>query len=64
VGRISPARREPSCCFAMRGARADGVRDEGEKNALSGTASRRQLAPETFDKIVEVGAMMQRPPNA
>jgi len=64
VAALSPALRETSFCFAMRVAMADGVMDEGEKNALSGTASRMQLAPDTFDKIIEVVAMMQRPASA
>jgi tellurite resistance protein len=64
AGKLSPALRETAFCFAMRIAMADGVLDDGEKAALSGTAARLELAPETFGKIVDVVAMMQRPATA
>ncbi|MEO0939821.1 MAG: tellurite resistance TerB family protein [Pseudomonadota bacterium] len=64
VQTLSPALRETSFCFAMRVAMADGVMDEGEKNALSGTASRMELPQEVFQQIITVVGMMQRPATA
>jgi len=61
---LSPALRETAFCFAMRVAMADGVLDEGEKDALAGTASLMQLDQDAFGKIVDVVGMMQRPATA
>lgn len=61
---LSPALCETAFCFAMRVAMADGVLDEGERDALSGTAALMQLDQDAFAKIVEVIAMMQRPATA
>lgn len=61
---LSPALRETALCFAMRIAFADGRVEEGERNSLARTATHMEIAMPTFEKIIEVVAMMQRPPNA
>jgi len=61
---LSPALRETAFCFAMRVAMADGFLDEKEKDVLAGTAQRMQLSRETFENVLHVITMMQRPASA
>ena len=64
AGKLSLALRETSFCFAARIAFADGRIDQGERNSLAQTAIHMQIAPEVCERIIEVVAMMQRPPSA
>lgn len=53
--------RETAMCFAIRMALADGVIEDGEKASLSQTGHFMEIPPETFGKMFEVLAMLQRP---
>jgi len=57
---LSGPLRETAMCFAMRVALADGSLAESEKETVAGMASALKLAPDSFAKILEVTAMMQR----
>lgn len=61
---LTPELGETALCFAMRIALADGVVDEGERNALALTGQVLGVPPQTFGKILEIVAMMQRPAMA
>ena len=61
---LTPALSETALCFAMRIALADGIVEEGERNALALTAQTLGIHPDTFGKILEIVAMMQRPAMA
>lgn len=60
AARLSPGLRETAMCFAMRVALADGSLSESEQATVAGMASLLDLPPESFAKIFEVTAMMQR----
>ncbi|MEO1292281.1 MAG: tellurite resistance TerB family protein [Pseudomonadota bacterium] len=61
---LSPKLRETAMCFALRIALADGVIEDGEKASLSQTGQHMGISPEMFGVMLEVIAMMQRPPTA
>ncbi len=61
---LSPKLRETAMCFAIRTALADGVLDENEKMVLVKMGESLGLPQETFMKIFDVMAMMQRAPEA
>lgn len=54
--------RETAMCFAIRMALADGVIEDGEKASLAQTGHYMDIPPETFGKMLEVLAMLQRAP--
>ena len=54
--------RETAMCFAIRMALADGVIEDGEKASLAQTGHHMDIPPETFGKMFEVLAMLQRAP--
>ena len=63
ASKLSQPLRETAMCFAIRMALADGVIEEGEKNSLAQTGHFMEIPPETFGKMLEVLAMLQRPPE-
>lgn len=58
---LTPKMVETAMCFAIRTALADGVLEQSEKDTLIAMGSRLALPPETFTKIFDVMAMLQRP---
>ena len=63
ASQLSQPLRETAMCFAIRMALADGKVEEGEKNSLAQTGHFMEIPPETFQKMLEVLAMLQRPPE-
>lgn len=61
---LSPALRETALCFAARIALADGRVDDNERKALILIGERMGIPEQTFLKVLEVIAMLQRPPTA
>ena len=63
AAQLSQPLRETAMCFAIRMALADGKIEEGEKNSLAQTGHYMEIPPESFGKMLEVLAMLQRPPE-
>ncbi len=61
---LSPKLRETAMCFAIRTALADGVLEDNEKKMLVTMGESMGIPQETFMKIFDVMAMMQRAPGA
>lgn len=60
---MSMQMRETALLFAMRIALADGRIDDGEQNVLIGMGERFEIPQETFMKMFDVVAMLQRRPD-
>ncbi|MEM9724455.1 MAG: tellurite resistance TerB family protein [Pseudomonadota bacterium] len=61
AGELTMPLRETAMCFALRMALADGKIEDGEKASLSQTGHYMEIPPETFGKMLEILAMLQRP---
>ncbi len=61
--RLTMPMRETALLFAMRIALADGRIDDGEQNVLIGMGERFEIPSETFMKMFDVVAMLQRRPD-
>ncbi|MEM9144718.1 MAG: tellurite resistance TerB family protein [Pseudomonadota bacterium] len=61
AGVLPPALRETAFCYAARIALADGQIEPAEKAALLKTGQLMRLETATFQKILDVVTMMQRP---
>ncbi|MEO0621461.1 MAG: tellurite resistance TerB family protein [Pseudomonadota bacterium] len=58
---LTPALAETALCFAARIALADGQIEPGEKAALLKTGQVLRIETATFQKVLDVVSMMQRP---